>query len=144
MSYWVVILIGLIGGVTIGIQSPIAGAMGQKVGGIASSFILQLSGMIWSGLFLAIRGGENIQNWSNLPWYMLASGGLALIFYLTVNITMPCLGSAMMLALIVTGQLLVGILIDHFGLLGVEVRHLDLSRLIGGLLLLVGCYFISK
>ena len=30
-----VILIGLLGGVMVGVQSPIAGAMSQKVGGMA-------------------------------------------------------------------------------------------------------------
>lgn len=144
MNYWIVILIGLIGGATIGIQSPIAGAMGQRVGGISSSFILQLSGVVWSGLFLLVRGGENIQNWSSLPWYMLGAGGLALIFYLTVYVTMPALGTTMMITLIITGQLLAGIAIDHFGLLGVEIRHLNLPRVIGGIFLLVGCYLIAK
>ncbi len=32
------ILVGLIGGVAAGLQSPIAGTMGQRVGGVASSF----------------------------------------------------------------------------------------------------------
>ena len=62
-----VIIVGLIGGVAVGIQSPIAGAMGQKVGGTASSFIIHLSGMIFSGVFLYLRGGEKIRNWNTLP-----------------------------------------------------------------------------
>ena len=53
-----VIIVGLIGGAAVGIQSPIAGAMGQKVGGTASSFIIHLSGMILSGALLFLRGGE--------------------------------------------------------------------------------------
>ena len=144
MNYWVVILIGLIGGVTIGVQSPIAGAMGQKIGGAASSFILQLGGMICSGIFLLTRGGENIQGWSSLPWYMLGAGGLALIFYLSVNVTLPHLGGTMMITLIVTGQLLAGIIIDQFGLLGVEIRHLNIPRIIGSIFLLAGCYLIAR
>ena len=57
-----VIIVGLIGGAAVGIQSPIAGAMGQKVGGTASSFIIHLSGMILSGVLLFLRGGEKIRN----------------------------------------------------------------------------------
>ena len=53
-----VIIVGLIGGAAVGIQSPIAGAMGQKVGGTASSFIIHLSGMILSGVLLYLRGGR--------------------------------------------------------------------------------------
>jgi len=52
-----VILAGLIGGIAVGIQSPIAGAMGQKIGGTASSVIVHLSGFIFSLILLVFRGG---------------------------------------------------------------------------------------
>jgi len=32
MGYGLVLLIGLVGGIAVGVQSPIAGAMGQRVG----------------------------------------------------------------------------------------------------------------
>ena len=38
MGYWLVILIGVVGGVAVGLQGPIAGAMGQRIGGTASSY----------------------------------------------------------------------------------------------------------
>jgi len=58
LEFGLVILIGLIGGIAVGIQSPIAGAMGQKIGGTASSVIVHLSGLIASVIMLLFRGGE--------------------------------------------------------------------------------------
>jgi transporter family-2 protein len=58
MGYWLVILIGLVGGLAVGIQSILAGAMGQKIGGTATSFIIHLGGMVFSGILLVLRGGE--------------------------------------------------------------------------------------
>jgi len=144
MGYWLVILVGMIGGVAVGVQSPIAGAMGQRVGGTASSFIIHLSGMIFSGVFLFARGGEKIREWYTLPWYMLCAGIFGLVLYQTINITLPRLGSTMMIALIISGQLLTGVVIDHFGLLGVAARHFDTPRAIGVAALLVGSYLIAK
>jgi transporter family-2 protein len=144
MGYWLVILIGLIGGVAVGIQSPIAGAMGQKVGGTASSFIIHLSGMIFSGILLFLSGGEKIREWRTLPWYMLGAGIFGLILYQTISVTLPRLGSTMMITLIIIGQLLVGVIIDHFGLLGVATRHMDVSRAIGIIVLFIGGYLIAK
>ena len=69
-----IILIGLIGGVAVGIQSPIAGAMGVRIGATASSFIVHLSGMLLSAVLLFLRGGEKIRDWRTLPWYMLGAG----------------------------------------------------------------------
>ena len=144
MQIWLVILIGLIGGVAVGLQTPIAGAMGQRVGGIASSFIIHVSGAIFSGLFLLLRGGEKIRDWTTLPWYMLIAGIFGLILYLTINVTLPRLGSTMMVALIIVGQLLAGVVIDHFGLLGVATRHIDLPRAIGLVVLVLGAYLVAR
>ena len=58
LAYLLTILAGLAGGMAVGIQSPLAGAIGQRVGGTASSFIVHLSGMILSGALLTLRGGE--------------------------------------------------------------------------------------
>ena len=138
------IIIGLIGGVAVGIQSPIAGAMGQRVGGTASSFIIHLSGMLLSGILLFLRGGEKIRDWVTLPWYMLGAGIFGLILYQTINFTLPRLGGSMMIALIIIGQLLTGVVVDHFGWLGVAIRPIDPARAIGVLLLLAGGYLIAK
>jgi bacterial/archaeal transporter family-2 protein len=142
-DFWVII-IGLLGGVAVGIQSPIAGSMGQRVGGTASSFIVHLSGAFLSGLLLLVNGGEKIRSWSTLPWYMLGAGVFGLILYQSINITFPRLGSATMVTLIIVGQLLAGMLIDHFGWLGAAIHPVSLPRLLGVALLLLGAYLISR
>ena len=144
LSTIIVVMIGLAGGVAVGIQSPIAGGMGQRIGGLASSFIVHLSGMLLSGLFLLFRGGENIREWQRLPWYMLIAGIWGVILYQTINITLPRLGASTMIALIIAGQLLTGIIVDQFGWFGVPVHPIDLTRLLGILVLLVGVYLNSR
>jgi bacterial/archaeal transporter family-2 protein len=140
----IVMFVGLIGGAAVGIQSPIAGAIGQKVGGTAGSFIVHISGMVLSGLLLLVRGGERIRDWTTLPTYMLFVGVFGLILYQTISVTLPRLGGTMMITLIITGQLLVGVLIDHFGWLGVAVHPINYSRILGVLLLLAGGYLIAR
>jgi len=144
MSYWLVILIGLIGGVAVGLQSPISGAMGQRIGPAASSFIIHLGGLIATTALLLARGGEKIRAWHTVPWYMLVAGVFGLVLFLTINVTLPRLGGAMMITLIIVGQLAVGVAIDHFGLLGVTPRPVDLVRVAGMLVLVAGAYLISR
>jgi bacterial/archaeal transporter family-2 protein len=144
MGNWLVILVGVFGGLAVGLQAQIAGAMGQRIGGIASSFIIHLSGMIFSGIVLFFYGGEKINQWHNLPWYMLCAGIFGLILYMSINITLPRLGSTTMIALIISGQLIAGLVMDHYGLLGISVRQIDSTRIIGVLLLLFGGYLISR
>jgi transporter family-2 protein len=139
-----VVLAGLLGGVCVGLQGPIAGAMGQRVGGFASSLIVHLGGAILSGAILVAIGGEQIREWRGLPWYMIGAGVFGVILYQTINLTLPRLGSTMMVMLIIVGQLVTGVLIDHFGWLGLTARPVDLPRLAGIALLLAGGYLISR
>lgn len=138
------IIIGVLGGIAVGIQSPIAGAMGQRVGGAAGSLIVHVSGAVLSGLLLFARGGENIREWRVLPWYMLASGVFGLAVFLAINHTLPRLGAAVSITLIIVGQLTAGLIIDHFGWLGVTARPIDAARVAAVLFLLVGGYLMTR
>jgi bacterial/archaeal transporter family-2 protein len=74
LSILLTVLIGILGGISVGMQGPIVSQMSQRIGNAASSFVVHVSGAFLSGLLLAARGGENIQNWKSLSWYMAGSG----------------------------------------------------------------------
>jgi bacterial/archaeal transporter family-2 protein len=138
------VLIGILGGIAVGLQGPIAGAMGQRIGGVASSLIVHVSGAIFSALLLWTRGGENIRQWRELPWYMLGSGIFGLVLYLTLSRTLPRLGATAAVSLIIFGQLLMGMLIDHFGWFGVSLQPVSVVRLMAVILLLAGAYLMVR
>ncbi len=138
------ILIGLLGGVAVGIQSPLAGAISQRVGGAAGSLIIHVSGAVASALLLVARGGENIREIGRLPWYLFGAGAFGLLLYLTLSHTLPRLGAGAALTLIILGQLLMGLLIDQFGWFGAVVRPIDLSRVAAVGLLIVGGYLLVR
>ncbi len=136
------VLIGLIGGFSVGFQAPIVVAMSQRVGGAASSFIVHVGGAIVAGVLLLARHGEKIGEWRGLPWYMLASGVFGVVLYLTLTRTLPELGAGVSVTLIIVGQLIVGMLIDQFGWFDLPVRPIDGARLLGAALLLLGSYIM--
>ena len=144
LSTALTILIGMLGGLAVGAQGPIAAQMGRRVGGVASSFIVHVSGALLSGILLVARGGESIRDWRGLSWYMLGSGIFGLVLYLTINHTMPRLGATTALALIIVGQLSMGLIIDHFGLFGTPVHTMDGWRAAGLVLLLAGGYLVMR
>jgi transporter family-2 protein len=144
MDMIVLILIGMLGGVAVGLQTPFAGAISQRVGGAASSLVIHAGGAVISAIVLLARGGEQIEQWRSLPWYLWGAGGFGVILYLTLSVTFPRLGATATLVLIILGQLLTGIVIDHFGLLGVSVRPVDAGRVLGAAALLVGAYIILR
>ena len=137
------VFVGLLGGIAVGVQTPIANAIGRRVGGTVSSFVVHISGAIFSALLL-IRDQEKLRDVFSLPWWMFGAGGFGVILYLTINYTIPRLGATTAVALIIVGQLFVGLIIDNFGLFGVVVKPLDGIRILAVGLLLVGGYLITK
>ena len=138
------LIVGVLGGIAVGTQAPIAGAMGQRVGGLASSFVVHLGGAVVSGLLLLARRGEPIGDWRTLPWYMMGAGVFGVILYLTLTHTVPRLGAAGSLTLVIVGQLVAGMIIDQFGLLGMAPRPVDLNRLVAFGFLVTGGYLMVR
>ena len=72
-------------------------------------------------------------------------GGLLGAFFVAATVTLvPKLGVAMSFSLIIAGQMIVTILIDHFGLLGVEVKPISFARIAGILLITAGVVLIRR
>ena len=57
---------------------------------------------------------------------------------------MPRIGVLNVLAAAVVGQLLVSILIDHFGWFGVPVQPVSIARLAGAVSLVAGLFLIQR
>ncbi len=140
----IAVMIGLFGGIAVGTQAPIAGAMAARVGGAASSFIVHLGGTLTSLVLLIVRRDTAVQEWLRLPWYMLGCGALGIVFYLSIAHTMPRIGATAAIALIVVGQLLAGLVIDQFGLIGMAVRPVDASRITAVVMLISGAYLVVR
>lgn len=72
-------------------------------------------------------------------------GGLLGVIYLTATIILsPLLGAATMIGLIIAGQMLASIALDHFGLVGFPVHPLSLWRAVGAILLISGVALIQR
>lgn len=138
------VLIGLLGGVAIGLQNPLASQMGQRVGLLEGAFIVHLGGAILAGLPLALSGGGGLGRWREVPWYSLSAGGLGVVVVCAVSYTIPRIGIAATVALVVAAQLTVGAWLDHVGFLGFDLRTLDPTRLVGMALLLGGVWLVLR
>ena len=78
-------------------------------------------------------------------WFHVRERGLfGAIFSGLGVVLVPQLGAATFIALLVTGQMLASVAFDHFGWLGLAQRPIDLSRVIGVILLIAGVVLIRR
>ena len=140
----VVVIVGLLGGIAVGLQGPLSSMISQRIGIMESAFIIHLGGTLAAFIFLVSVGGGHLGSWRTVPWYALGAGILGLVVVSAISYAIPRLGVATTVTLIVTGQLAVGALLDHFGMLGAAVRPLELSRLIGLGVVFVGIWLMVR
>lgn len=143
-SIILIILIGLIGGIAVGIQSPLASMISQRLGVLESVFIVHLGGALIVLIPLLYYGGGKLGQWRMLPWYTLVAGGFGVIVITAISYIIPRAGVAVSVTTVVAGQLLVGMLLDHFGGLGAIEKPLDATRIFGIAVVLIGVWLTVK
>lgn len=143
-SVFVLIIIGLVAGVAIGIQGPMSSVITQRLGTMESVFIVHIGGAIAALFPLLIRGGGKLAQFRSVPWYVLGAGVFGLVVLSAVGYMVPRVGVAAMTVLLIAGQLVVGAILDHFGLLDTDVRPFTLTRLAGLLVVFVGVWMTIR
>ncbi|NDJ77102.1 MAG: DMT family transporter [Chloroflexi bacterium] len=140
----IVVLFGLAGGIAVGLQSPLASLISQRVGVMESAFIVHFGGAVAAALVLVTQRGGNLAQWQRAPWYALLAGALGLVVLSAVSFSIPRVGAVPTIVLVVAGQMLISVVIDQFGLFGAEVRPMEVSRLLGIGVLCVGVWLVVR
>jgi transporter family-2 protein len=137
-------IIAMFAGLAAGLQVPLSSLMSQRLGTLESVFIVHFGGAVAAIIPLLAKGGGALPAWRSVPWYALGAGALGLILFGAFSYTIPRLGVATTVTLAVTAQLVLGVILDHFGLFGAPLRPIDPSRIAGLLVLFGGIWLITR
>lgn len=135
-------------GAVIPVQAILNARLGrQTLGPLMGAFLSFLTGtVILFVLNAIINGGTmfNLRTYATGPWYIWLGGTLGAIFVGYITWVNQQQGMALTFALVVTGQIFISMLIDHYGLLGSAVRTITLEKIIGAALVIAGIILIKK
>ena len=137
----------LLAGAAIPTQGTVNNRMAEAVSSpIASALISFTVGTVCLFVFCILSGVKisSISNSLNAPpiaWL----GGLLGAFFVTATIFLiPRLGVALTFSLVVAGQMLITIIIDHYGFLGLEQKPINLQKALGILLIIIGVFLVRR
>lgn len=117
------------------VDSPILAAFVSFVVGTVALLVYAVLAGIPMGNLAGVR---------NAPPIAWAGGFLGAFFVAAAVTLVPRLGVAMTFSLIIAGQMIVTLIIDHFGLLGIPVKEISIPRVAGILLIAAGVVLIRK
>jgi transporter family-2 protein len=135
----------------VGALTPIQATFNARLGtllknpfyGTLTNFFVGLAAVL---LLLSVLRPElpTLKQVTAVPPYLFLGGFIGVMLVTTLVITVPKIGAANAIMALVVGQLLISMLIDHNGWLGVPEHAVSLTRLLGALLLLAGLYLMQK
>ncbi|WP_437224705.1 DMT family transporter [Planctomicrobium sp. SH661] len=90
------------------------------------------------------RGIPKLPDGVQIPWFLLTGGLLGTVFVTAVLHFVPRLGAANVLTIGIFGQLIMSLVIDHFGLLSMPVHTASWTRVLGVGVLVLGTWMIKN
>jgi bacterial/archaeal transporter family-2 protein len=141
------ILLALLAGTMMPTQAAINNKLAVVVDSpILAAFVSFFVGTVGLLVYVLISGVPlgNLASVKNAPAIAWIGGLLGAFFVTSTVVLVPRLGVAMTFSLIIAGQMIVTLVIDHFGLLGVPVKEVSLARIAGILLISGGVILIRK
>lgn len=108
----------------------------------ASILSASLTIVLLGGAQLFVRDALTWPDMAKYPWWIWVGGISGALYVFAIASLTRHMGVALMFGSIVAGQLVAGLLIDHFALLGAAGQRLSPARIIGAVLLLAGLALI--
>jgi bacterial/archaeal transporter family-2 protein len=140
-------LLGILAGASFVVQATVNSELRMILGSPSwAAFISYLGGTVVMALVVGLtrqpfsppaalgRGG----------WWAWSGGIFGAVYVVITILLLPRLGATTVVALLVFGQMLTSLIVDHYGVLGIMQRSADLPRVLGAILVLVGVILIRR
>jgi transporter family-2 protein len=140
-----VVLTAITGGL-VALQAPINSTLGRAIGTWQAAFLSFAIGSVALALIAALATGGlgAISGVRHVSLIYLTGGLLGAAYITSVLVTVRTLGLGGVTAATIAGQLAISIVVDHFGLLGVDRQPISVQRVAGIVLLGLGTYLVVR
>ena len=144
---WLLFIAALVAGAAIPVQAGINSQLTRWTGHAVMSTLISFSigTLALLAHTVAIRlPWPAVSTLSQAPWWAWAGGLLGAFFVAAATALAPKLGASVLFALLIGGQMLASLALDHYGLIGFSRHPLNLWRILGAVLLVIGVTLIRR
>ncbi|MGI5901351.1 MAG: DMT family transporter [Desulfitobacteriia bacterium] len=138
-------VIAAISGLTMALQGTLNSQLSQKTTLLTSTLIVHIIGTFIA--FIAIIAWKVPllgQKWAQIPWYLYLGGLLSVLIVALVAFSISKIGVCNATTAIIIGQVGTAVLIDHFGLFGVQKIPWNPWQLLGLILFAAGAKMLFR
>ena len=135
------LVMALMAGALIPVQAASGGTLGRVLGnplwGAAAALFIGFFALLIVAFAFRLPL-PSISNALQGPWWMWIGGITGAIYVATSLVLLPKIGAASFIVCVIAGQMIAAMLLDHFGLLGLTAKPINLGRAVGVGIMFVG------
>ena len=146
MNYILTTLAFFLGGllpIQVGVNAELAKYINSPILAALVSFLVGGVCLILGALLFKVPL-PTLNQVTSLPTWLWGGGMIGAAVVLGSILAGPKIGALALVSLLLAGQLVVSILIDHYGWLGFPIQKINIQRFLGVLLLVGGFLLVQK
>jgi transporter family-2 protein len=144
-NYWphlLALLVGMGLTVQVGMNMTVARVIGTPLWASVANFMVGLAALVVTAVLIGSRPAPGTLG--QVPLWAWFGGFLGAAYVASVTLLGPRIGGMTLVALVITGQLITGLTVDHFGVLGYPQIPVSATRWLGAALLLAGALLVMR
>jgi transporter family-2 protein len=147
MTHAILLLTAVLGGVVlavqVGVNVQLRNSLGDPITSTLLSFVVGTAGLALYA-WIARAQWPSGSSLGQVPAWQWAGGLLGAVYVVSTILVGPPLGAATLLSLVVAGQMIAAMVLDHYGWLGFTQHSMNLWRVAGAGLLIVGTVLVLR
>ncbi|RKF15203.1 DMT family transporter [Roseovarius spongiae] len=127
-------------GVAISLQGPLNAMLGRGIGSVLGAATVSFGvGFVLLLVVMLILGeGGSLLRLRDVPAWLLIGGSMGALYVFSAIWSVPVLGVLTMTTMLILGQMVAALLLDHFGAFGMVVREISPTRVLAAALVAAG------
>lgn len=142
----IALLIVLLSGALLAVQAPLNATLSRAIGGPVNAALASflVGTLALAAVVLVGRSSPDAAALRALPWWAWAGGLCGAVFVSGAAYAAPKVGVATLLTVGVASQLMMAIVLDHYGAFGIRQQALSGGRLLGVALVIAGAVLVRR
>lgn len=142
MNKGLVILLLILAGTFVSLQASINARLAKYIGFLEAAFVSFLVGTVTLMILILFKGENNLKSIGEVPIIYLTGGILGALFVFSITYAIHIVGVTGTLAISISVQLLIGLLLDTFDPMKVIKLNISMYNVIGILFVILGVFLI--
>jgi len=140
------VFVALLMGIIVAIYLPMNSSVARYLGSSIAATVIFFAVALITSIFIFIFFGEyaSIPKIGTVPLYLYVPGFIAAFMVIGTTFLIPKIGARRFFILLVSGQILMAIIVSHFGILESLKDPITLKKILGATLVIAGAFLSAS